>query len=101
MSPLSTVRLNGFLQTIIEWCSFYNAQTIIDMVECAVTCISIITGLIWYATSMASLRIRITYDICLLTATLMDEENPSSDTLLLDNLSNSQGTFVEGRRVHF
>ena len=45
--------------------------------------------------------VRITSEICLLTATLADKDNPSSDALLSDNLSNSQETFVEGRRVHF
>ena len=42
----------------------------------------------------------ITSEICLLTATLADKDNPSSDALLSDNLSNSQETFVEGWRVH-
>ena len=41
----------------------------------------------------------ITSEICLLTATLADKDNPSSDTLLSDNSSNSQETFVEGRQV--
>ena len=41
----------------------------------------------------------ITFEICLLTATLADKDNPSSDTLLSDNLSNNQETFVEGRQV--
>ena len=50
--------------------------------------------------SIASLPgIGITSEICLLTATLADNDNPSSDTLLSDNSSNSQETFVEGRRV--
>ena len=41
--------------------------------------------------SMASLLgIRITFEICLLTATLADKDNPSSDALLSDNSSNSQ-----------
>ena len=31
--------------------------------------------------------------------TLADKDNPSSDALLSDNLSNSQETFVEGRQV--
>ena len=51
---------------------------------------------------MASLPgIRITSEICSLTATLDDEDNPSSDTLLSDNSLNSQETFVEGCQVHF
>ena len=41
--------------------------------------------------------IRITSEICLLITTLADKDNPSSDTLLSDNLSNSQDTFVEGQ----
>ena len=50
---------------------------------------------------MASLpSIRITYEICLLTATLVDKDNSSSDTLLSDSLSNSQETF-EGQHVYF
>ena len=50
--------------------------------------------------SIASLPgIGITSEICLLTATLADKDNPSSDALLSDNLSNSQETFVEGRQV--
>ena len=49
-----------------------------------------------YATSMASLpSVRITSEICLLTAMLVDKDNPLSDTLLSDNWSNSQETFVE------
>ena len=40
--------------------------------------------------------IRITYKICLLAATLTEKDNKSSDVLLSDNLSNSQGAFVEG-----
>ena len=51
---------------------------------------------------MASLpRVRITSDICLLTATLTDKDNTSSDALLSDNSSNSQETFVKGHQVHF
>ena len=42
----------------------------------------------------------ITSEICLLTATLADKDNPSSDALLSDNSSNSQETFVEGQPVH-
>ena len=57
--------------------------------------------LIWYTTSIASLPgVGITSQICLLTATLADKDNPSSDTLLSDNSLNSQETFVEGRQVH-
>ena len=41
----------------------------------------------------------ITSEICSLTATLTDKDNLSSDTLLSDNSSNSQETFVEGWRV--
>ena len=49
-----------------------------------------------YAMSMASLpSVRITSEICLLTAMLVDKDNPLSDTLLSDNWSNSQETFVE------
>ena len=70
------------------------------MAECAITFINIIT---WYAMSMASLpSIRKNhFEICLLTATLADKDNPSSDALLSGNLSNSQETFVEGWRVRF
>ena len=51
---------------------------------------------------LASLpSIRITFEICLFTATLTDKNNPSSDALLFDNLLNSQETFVEGQRVCF
>ena len=47
--------------------------------------------------SMALLPgIRITSEICLLTATLNDKDNTSSDILLSDNSSNSQETLVEG-----
>ena len=46
--------------------------------------------------SMASLpSVRITFEICSLTATLADKDNPSSDALLSDNSSNSQETFVK------
>ena len=56
--------------------------------------------LIWYTTSIASLPgIGITSEICLLTATLADKDNPSSDVLLSDNSSNSQETFVEGQQA--
>ena len=41
----------------------------------------------------------ITSETCLLTATLADKDNPSSDGLLSDNSSNSQEIFVEGRKV--
>ena len=45
--------------------------------------------------SIASLPgVGITSKICLLTATLADKDNPSSDALLSDNLSNSQETFL-------
>ena len=40
--------------------------------------------------------VRITSEICLLTDTLADKDNPLSDALLSDNSSNSQETFVEG-----
>ena len=55
-------------------------------------------ALIWYTTSIVSLpRIRITSEICLLTATLAGKDNPSSDTLLSDTSQiASQETFVEG-----
>ena len=57
-------------------------------------------ALIWYTTSIASLPgIGITSKICLLTATLTDKDNPSSDALLSDNSSNSQETFVEAWQV--
>ena len=50
--------------------------------------------------SIASLPgIRITSEICLLTATLADKDNPSSDALLSDNSPHRQETFVEGRQV--
>ena len=58
--------------------------------------------LIWDAMSIASLHgVRITFEICLLTVILIDKDNPSSDTLLSNNLSISQETFVERQRVHF
>ena len=45
---------------------------------------------------MASLpNVRITSEICSLTATLDDKDNPSSDALLSDNWSNSQETGSE------
>ena len=67
--------------------------------EAFVTCVSIITGV---TTSIALLPgVGITSKICLLTATLADKDNPSSDALLSDNLSNSQETFVEGWKVRF
>ena len=51
---------------------------------------------------MASLPgVRITFEICLLAATLADKDNLSSDALLSDNLSNGQETFVEGQQVLF
>ena len=51
---------------------------------------------------MASLpSVKIPSKISLLTATLADKNNPSPDVLLSDNSSNSQETFVEGRRVRF
>ena len=54
----------------------------------------------WYTMSIASLPgVGITSKICLLTATLADKDNPSSDALLSDNSSNSQETFVEGWQV--
>ena len=46
-------------------------------------------------------NIRITFEICLLTAILADKDNPLSDVLLPDNLSNSQETFVEGWQICF
>ena len=50
--------------------------------------------------NIASLSgVGITSKICLLTATLTDKDNPSSDALLSDNSSNNQETFVEGRQV--
>ena len=50
--------------------------------------------------SIASLPgVGITSEICLLTATLADKENPSFDALLSDNSLNSQETFVEGRQI--
>ena len=39
--------------------------------------------------------IRINSKFCLLTATLTDKDNLSSDVLLSDNLSNGQEIFVE------
>ena len=41
----------------------------------------------------------ITSEICLLTATLTDKDNPLSDTLSSNNSSNSRETFVEGQQV--
>ena len=65
------------------------STSLIDMVEFAVT-----WALIWYTMSIALLPgIGITSEICLLTATLADKDNPSSDALLSDNSSNSQETF--------
>ena len=50
--------------------------------------------------SIASLPgVGITSEFCLLTATLADKDNPFSDALLSDNLSNSQEIFVEGWQV--
>ena len=50
--------------------------------------------------SIASLPgVGITSKIYLLTATLADKDNPSSEALLSDNLSNSQETFIEGWQV--
>ena len=40
------------------------------------------------------LGVGISSKICLLTATLADKDNPSSDALLSDNSSNSQETFL-------
>ena len=72
------------------------------MVDCAVTCISITMGinLLCHDYGIVIPSIRITSKICLLT-TLADKDNPSSDTLLSGNSSNSQETFVEGWLVHF
>ena len=57
--------------------------------------------LIWYTTTIASLPgVGITSEICLLTATLADKDNPLSDALLSDNSLSSQETFVEERQVH-
>ena len=51
---------------------------------------------------MASLPgMRITSEIGLLTATLTNKDNLSSDALLSDYSSNSQETFVEWRRIRF
>ena len=96
MSPLSTINLNGFLQRIVNWCK---GQAIIDTVECVATYISIITGvnLVYHKYCIVTWH---SSKICLLTATLTDKDNPSSDALLSDNSSNSQETFVEGRQVH-
>ena len=56
------------------------SASLIDMAECAIMCISIITGvnLVYHIISIVSLPgIRITSEICLLTATLADKDNPS------------------------
>ena len=45
--------------------------------------------------------IRIISEVCLLAAALTDKDNPLSDVLLSDNLSNSQEAFIEGWQVHF
>ena len=37
----------------------------------------------------------------LLTATLADKGNPSSDALFSNNMSNSQETFIEGWQICF
>ena len=59
-------------------------------------CISIIMGV----NCIASLpSVRITPKICLLTATLAD--NNSSSDAVSDNSSNGQETFIEGWQVHF
>ena len=59
----------------------------------AITCISIITGvnLVYHEYGI----------VTLLTTTLTDKDNPLSDTLLSDNSSNSQETFIKGWQVHF
>ena len=50
---------------------------------------------------MASLpSVRMTSEICSLTATLAAKGNPSSDTLLSNNSLKNQET-VEGWQVHF
>ena len=64
------------------------------MVECAVTCISIITGVNLVCRNYGI--ITITSEIFLLTATLTVKNNPLFDALSV-NLSNSQETFVEGQ----
>ena len=99
MSPLSTVRLNGFLQRIINWCWFYKAQAVIDTVACAVTCMSIITGviLVYHEYCIVTWRKNHFQDLFIDCYT----DNPSFDTLLLDDSSNSQEIFVEGRWVRF
>ena len=81
---MSTVRLNGFLQRIIDWYPIYNAQTLIDMVELPSRALVLQRAII----SIPSLpSVRITSEICLLTATLVDKDNPSPDALLSDNSS--------------
>ena len=61
-----SVKLNGFLKRIVNWYRFYKAQ-------CAVTCKVLQLVLLWYAMSIALLPgVRITSEICLLTATLPD-----------------------------
>ena len=50
--------------------------------------------------SIASLPgVEITSEICLLTVTLADKDNPSPDTLLSDNSLNSHEIFAEGHQV--
>ena len=51
-------------------------------------CISNMTGINLVYHELASLpSVRITYEIYLLMSTLIDKDNPSSDTLLSDNSS--------------
>ena len=59
MLYLSTVKLNGFLQRIVNWCLFYNMQALIDIAECTITCISIIMDVNLYATSMPGVWLQI------------------------------------------
>ena len=77
------------------------SASLIDMAECAVMCISIIMGVnvvchkycivTWHRNHFRDLFIN---------CYTADKDNPSSDALLSDNLSNSQKTFVEGQQVH-
>ena len=74
-------------------------QAVINTVACAVTCMSIIKGIIL-----------VCHEYCIVTWCKNHyrdlfincyTDNPSFDALLLDDSSNSQETFAEGRQVRF
>ena len=76
--------------------SILQSASLIDMAECAITCVSIITGinLVYHEYCIVIWRRNHFRD--LLTATLVDKDNPLSDALLSDNSSNS---LVEGQQI--